>query len=794
MAEFNLAGKALDSYLEILIKGKARVEKSGETEPGLDDETTALCTSAAGIKMLCFYGRREEAERALGIASTVEVWLRKRQSGPSQEPGTSNEETSVDLAEKPKSPQQPVAGKALALGYQAIGISQLYWARLTYESSSRSDLQARAIASFRVALTPEFGEHENIESLYYLASVLAESRDIDAAIGTIKQAVSIGTKDTGFRGISQTDVPYNDDKEWTNIDTDRRGIVLRCWHLLVLLLSARQNFSTALASCEAAFEPYGGKAALYGDVRLLSSVKGLSMSERKDLIEFKMTHLALSEVMDGPEEAINASGELLSLYTKLFKYWEQAAPKSLEPKPASPTASSNGAARSFRGSILGLPKDARKSLLSAGGTASNSVVSFEPSNERIGAPGIAVTSDDIPLPQNQNQTHQHFLGRHESNKLRKRNSKKSLGSVRRSRAGSPSRASSIGGPHLPTLNLPVRDRGHVVNDPSHGDITKYASDEVGVAISYDTPSTLSGSAATSDPHNPIHNIPSATQNMNRESPNGHPTAPKQPYLQSHHLHSSSIFAATTLPEPIYPPYAQTRHAHTVLTKIWLFISSLYRRTSLPLDAHGALCEATSHVQSVETSIASLDGSSARNFLQPGYGGLKSLGELWGDVLAETAALYEAQAEIGKANGAYETALNWWPDHVDATVGLSNLLLDSYAKPCTPQPVSSTEFEASAPTLDALPSPEIKATDATDTSNSMNTTSPSILSHLAARDRAYGLLSGLTKSGAGWDCSEAWYALARAYEESGQTEKAKEALWWVVELEDGRAVRPRRCIV
>ena len=63
-----------------------------------------------------------------------------------------------------------------------------------------------------------------------------------------------------------------------------------------------------------------------------------------------------------------------------------------------------------------------------------------------------------------------------------------------------------------------------------------------------------------------------------------------------------------------------------------------------------------------------------------------------------------------------------------------------------------------------------------------------LTRLAARDRAYGLLSTLTKLGAGWDYSEAWYAMARAYEESGQIEKTKDVLWWCVELEDTHPVR------
>lgn len=80
-----------------------------------------------------------------------------------------------------------------------------------------------------------------------------------------------------------------------------------------------------------------------------------------------------------------------------------------------------------------------------------------------------------------------------------------------------------------------------------------------------------------------------------------------------------------------------------------------------------------------------------------------------------------------------------------------------------------------------------------TPSAENNLSPPELSRLAARDRAFGLLSTLTKLGAGWDYSEAWYALARAYEESGQIEKAKEVLWWCVELEDTHPVRNWRSV-
>lgn len=66
--------------------------------------------------------------------------------------------------------------------------------------------------------------------------------------------------------------------------------------------------------------------------------------------------------------------------------------------------------------------------------------------------------------------------------------------------------------------------------------------------------------------------------------------------------------------------------------------------------------------------------------------------------------------------------------------------------------------------------------------------PKFLNRLGARDRAYGLLSSLTKRGSSWDNSEAWYALSRAYEAGGQVDKLKEVLWWCVELEDRRPIR------
>ncbi len=188
---------------------------------------------------------------------------------------------------------------------------------------------------------------------------------------------------------------------------------------------------------------------------------------------------------------------------------------------------------------------------------------------------------------------------------------------------------------------------------------------------------------------------------------------------------------------------------------------------------------------------------------------------------------------------FEQALTHFHDHPSATVGLSNILLDIYTEDLLPPQsipnlvlpglsigpsVSTINTLNSASTLlaaqppliitpssTALPAPgplglptskptittaqppqEVAVSPRGSPSSSLKPSykesTTALLDRLAARDRAYGLLSALTKLGTGWSYSEAWFALARAYEEGDQQEKAKEVLWWCVELEEGRGVR------
>lgn len=56
------------------------------------------------------------------------------------------------------------------------------------------------------------------------------------------------------------------------------------------------------------------------------------------------------------------------------------------------------------------------------------------------------------------------------------------------------------------------------------------------------------------------------------------------------------------------------------------------------------------------------------------------------------------------------------------------------------------------------------------------------------DLAHGLLNTLTQK-QGWDCSEAWYFLAKSCEaQGGREERVRECLVFAARLEDGRSVR------
>ncbi|MCJ1282958.1 hypothetical protein MMC26_002285 [Xylographa opegraphella] len=787
LGEFDLAGKALDSYLEIAMKGKARMENSGEPETNLDSDETILNTIAAGIKMYAAFGRRSEASKAWDLVVRLEKWLHHYDHEFSAELQTNNR---VSSASEPSSNLQntSISLQAKYTASRAMGIGYAYWARITYDASQRSILQEKATMFFRQAFQAVPAE-EDKETLYALALVLAETRDIDGAIATVKKALSIipvsssGTKSHRRLQRSEQD------------DSKRR---LNQWHLLALLLSSRQDFDTALASCEAALDEVDSVRAGSHSSAVVRSEK-FPLSQKQHIVEVKITQISLAEVIEGPDVAVNASGELLELYTKLFKF-SKAESSIQQPKSTPPPSTSHGTMKSFRGSVFGRSKDTRASIRST--TAAESIRSQRHSNETSRPPTISITNRETLMNEHlspPDSSHSHHILRHSSRRLQKRNSMQSM----LSRTASPARtASTTRGSALSNT------AAEWVNSESQYRPTSAGSrvtNEVGIAISHNLDTIPASPIPKRDPF--------STGLADRTNPAAHIDVVKT---------KSSSYNPF---EPQYSKLEQQRHAVSLLLKIWLFIAGLYRRAKLYDDAQGAIEEAFKQVKLVEATVSS-QISSARAFEAPGWGGAKSVEELWADAYAERGNLLVAQSTPHQAMIEYESALSHYPDHVVATIGLSSILLDIYSQTIPPQPERSllqAEYdqgvrgrtkESPRPILAPVSAPYSKYQSGSgfDTQEDLDMSSqkdtprtsprdysdtdrktPETLDRLAARDRAYGLLSSLTKLGTGWDNSEAWFALARAYEESGQVEKAKEVLWWVVELEEKRPIRSWECL-
>ncbi|KAG9387999.1 filamentation protein Rhf1 [Pyrenophora tritici-repentis] len=768
LAEPELAYKAYDSYVEIITRNKDRSEKSGEVELGIDDDSTVLRTSAEAIRMLCRWGSRKEAEKALEISHTIEHWVEQIEHL-----------RSASDAAPVVSAETVVEPTALAAAYCAIGIGQAHWARLTYDVETRATIQAKAIQYLRKSLSPTFGDENNVETLYALALVLAETRDIPGAIKIAKRALSPATRGTTVSadGVISGGII-------TEYGRERKLIPV--WHLLALLLTSRSDFAAAEKACEAAFEQFGNPVILFGrgdsgayrseHLNAATSQDGLGLGvvdrmerfEKSNVLQIKMTQLTLLEVTDGVIAAVDGCDELLALYGRLFG---DPATETVKPVPAStalaPPKSAMGTTRGSifrgRGSVRTTQQDnkARNESVISSGTA-------------MTQPEIQVTNDDGA---DANGHHRHKLFHHHNQDDSQAGMKRSPSKLRK-------RSASLQGATIPEAHQ-ASDVPPLPGTVTNGTRTRSSTVNSRTGRGISIPRSTRKSVESGDrPLRPV------AHNLDHSSPPlGHD---EQPPKQDTRLPSRIPHADHIPPDPHFSKLQERRQKVSLLVSIWIFISRLYARAHMYQDAREAVTEALKLVETFEAEVC-LESSTAKALSDEGWGGGKSVEELWADVFAARGELLVAQSLAHEGRVDFERALQHFPDHPEAIVGLSNILLDIYSEaiplepnsfadalsPTLPPSVSSTQASASIPKIHNLTS---------HTPSVENQLSPPELDRLTARDRAFGLLSTLTKLGAGWDYSEAWYALARAYEESGQIDKTRDVLWWCVELEDTHPVR------
>ncbi|KAL8869680.1 MAG: hypothetical protein Q9174_004087, partial [Haloplaca sp. 1 TL-2023] len=435
--------------------------------------------------MLCFYGRRKEVERAQDIAVTLEKWLEDVQA--LSQVTVSARENADDSLEVQKYKHQPGLREAIAAAHRSLGVCRIHWSRLTFDVSSRPDLQAKAIASFKVALMSDLADREKGEILYDLALTLAETRDVDAAIDSVKMAISLCTNDVEYNS-QETQQEHS-----TSIHDRQRRISFKCWHLLSFLLSARQEFATAVASADAAQDlcrDFIGKPEHH------NPMERLTLAERESILELKKSQMTLSQILEGPGEAVNSSGELLGLYKELFAYGEgsnegtQASAASTYMAITSPPQSLNGTVRSSRRSILGRAKETSMRP-SRTGPSSQGANAVDGSAEGPPNPVISITPDDLIYERKYQPPH--HLARQESKKLHKRHSRRSIASGRHSRGVSPHKSSLANGVGESDQVLPLRVaqmKAPSLDGQKRGSSTgdgASSADEVGLAVSRDAP-------------------------------------------------------------------------------------------------------------------------------------------------------------------------------------------------------------------------------------------------------------------------------------------------------------------
>lgn len=607
VAEFDLAFKAFDSYLEIVKKGKARVDKTGHPEPSLDDDTTVVETVAQAITALCQYGFYDAAEKAHKLALDFEDMLQKLPAPIPNSDGnipTLDEEGAEGIILHPR-----LTSQVHGLAWQSIGIAHAQWSRETYDVAARSELQSKAIRCFQKSLSPETGNPTDVRTLFTLGLLLAEQRELSPAIEIVKAALM-----SNKRSRDEYSEPGS---YW------RQRSLIPLWHLLALLLSARQDFLMAARACEGAFEQFDDPAVLFGSPNLDGGYRSDHLNEaeakarprglvdemddleKEGIIEVKLTQLALVELLEGPEVAVNASHELLVLYGRLFGNFQPSAPSTSQ-KNAQPPKSSAGTLRSIRGSIFG-GRSEKATRNSRALSLAESLAESEKSHKSPGTSSRPQTTQSIAS----------VAGGPQIQITNTKENKADAGDTRSVRSGSVRgrRSDSVRRNSLKKRNPSTRRPASSGGAPRRPSIVDRDD--------YFTP--LADSAARERPDFfDGHNIPrrSSTVSSNKEPAGG-----------SDLLVLDSLSYSNPLPVIQFPKEQIKRQRNTILIKVWLMVAGFYRRAKMHKDALGAIEEAKKLVETLEADIAQ-DNTDSATLSNPGWGGKKSADELRGDVRSE----------------------------------------------------------------------------------------------------------------------------------------------------------------
>lgn len=617
VADFELAFKAFDSYLDIVKRGKARVDQTGHLEPSLDDDETVLRTISQAVIGLCQFGAPEVADKARQLGAELEDWLARLPQLKSAEsngvsPGASDALNRL---------HPPVAPHVVALSWQAIGISQAHWSRITHEATYRTEIQSRAIRCLKRSLAAEFGRSKDVRSYFALGVLLAERRELTAAIEVVRTALasSKGQEEAYHLSYGQ---------HW-----QERSLV-RMWHLLALLLSARQDYVLAARACEGALEQFKDPTVLFGKESNFKSEhlndveeKDVAQEERKGLVdemddsekeailEVKMTQLALVELLEGPDVAVNASYELLSLFSRLYGN-VAAQPTTLVVSQTSEPPKTSGTIRSIRGSIFGGGRDRSRPPTRQPSNATTSDKSVAPANRPATSKTVASTAPTIQVTGETNNNAPPSTRRGSTSHLsRQRSDLKPRNSLKkRDRSASRTRQANYG-----ALSV----QGTVVDGESF-----YTP-----APALETEGSPESDFFTYSSKGKRSSLTSVSQGRGLPALNSYMSMTT---ITSDHseLSADAIHVSIDLLPLVQFPKDKERVQRTIiLIKVWLTIAGFYRRADMLDDCKGAVTEAQKLVQGLEAELQR-EQSATNSIKSTGWAETKSTDDLWGDVHSE----------------------------------------------------------------------------------------------------------------------------------------------------------------
>lgn len=592
LAEFDLAFLSFDSYLALIKKGRARVQKTGQLEPALDDDATMLETISSCIAALCRYGGKEAAEKARGLAVELEDLTKEvGQINPTSENGPALLGT--------------VKPSVFGLAWQSIGLAHAQWARMTYDSDSRTQIQDKAIQCLRKSLSPEFGRAVDVRGVFALGVLLVEQRKLSVAIELVKTAL-----------LADKVVEENQDLHSGPYWRERSLIPL--WHLLALMLSARQEYVMAARACEGAIEQFKDPHVLFGGKHLNGAYRSDHLNEagaqeekvlgdglvdemddyeKENILEIKMTQLAILELVEGPAVAVNASTELLTLFPRLFGDVEQKLELVTEAKPPKSSAAT---LRSLRGSVFGRSdKPARPKINDKMAT-----IASRPTTTQT-AHSVATTAPPTQIPQENGDVRSSQRSVRSSSVKGRSESTKRRASLRKRSSSSRPRAMSSRG----SLSQVDNDNFFAPFDdiqlPQH---FSFASRKT-------TETSGLGTLQHSNSHTSNDSAESKTQDLSGIAVKEVESVTRLlPYVQFSQDHNK-------------------RKRKAILVGVWLVIAGFYRRAGLLGDAQKACSEGQKIVQNLEADISS-DTSGSLSARQAGWGQKKSVEELFADVWAE----------------------------------------------------------------------------------------------------------------------------------------------------------------